>query len=347
MMNNEITTGRYTNEVNGSQFEWDLKEGTFTYQGDDVILFWINTAFKVFLDTIEEISGDEEARLVLETAGYRTGENVSEFYHESMGGIEEILSILPNTYLTAGWGVTTIQSLSEAEHTAIVRVRNSWEYKINNVQGKRKEGTFIPGHWAGVFSGLFGQSVWYRVVKSQIEGDEYSEYVFSPSSITPKKNILSMINEKDHHEIVKLENKVSERTEDLQNLIKELSSPIIPVLDNIVVIPLVGRFNEERSEELMTKTLSQLPTYQAHTLILDLTGIYGVDDYMIELMNNLVGACRLLGVNTIFVGVSPKLSILMVQSKAELENTVCLSTLQHGIHYALAQEGLHITEKNK
>ncbi|TKD72079.1 STAS domain-containing protein [Pseudalkalibacillus hwajinpoensis] len=344
-MNNEIATGRYTRDVNGSQFEWDLNEGTFTYEGDGVILFWINTAFKVFMDSIEEIAGNEEARLVLETAGYRTGENVSGFYHESMGNVEQIVSTLPNIYLTAGWGVTTIEKVSKEEKTAVVRVRNSWEYKLNIVQEKTIEGTFIPGHWAGVFSGLFGESVWYRVVKSQIEGDDYSEYVFSPSSITPKENILSMIKEKNREEIAILERKVNERTEELQNLITELSSPIIPVLDNIVVIPLIGRFNDERSEELMTKTLNQLPDYQAHTLILDLTGIYGVDEYTIDLMHNLVRACRLLGVDTIFVGVSPKLSMLMVQSRADLEGMVCLSTLQHGIHYALAQDGLHIIGK--
>lgn len=329
-------------DVNGSHFEWDTEKGDLKYEGDGALVFWINTAFKVFLDSIEEIAGKDETALVLESAGYRTGEIVSEFYHETIGNVENIVGSLPNTYKTAGWGITTIIDVDEEENSAVVRVQNSWEYKINKEQKKQKEGTFIPGHWAGVFSGLFREKVWYEVRKSQIEGDAYSEYVFSPSSITPKENIHDMIQEKKRRDLIDLEKKVSERTEELQQMIKEISAPIIPVLDHILVIPLIGRYDEHRLDELMTKTLHKLPDYKANTLILDLTGIYEVDDFTIDLLHSMVKASRLLGVSCLLVGISPKLSMQVVQSSAELEGLTCFSTLKHGIHYALAREGLTV-----
>ncbi|WP_270181453.1 STAS domain-containing protein [Alkalihalobacillus sp. CinArs1] len=339
-MGNDLSTNHHYLDVNGSKFEWDTDEGSFTYEGDGALIFWINTAFKVFLDSIEEIAGEDEAALVLETAGYRTGEIVSDFYHESIGNIELIVSSLPNTYKTAGWGITTILDVDQARNKAIVRVKNSWEYKVNREQGKHEEGTFIPGHWAGVFSGLFKEKVWYNVRKSQIKGDSYSEYEFAPSSITPKEHIRDLIQEKKRLELVDLEKKVSERTNELQQMIKEISAPIIPVLDHILVIPLIGKYDETRIDELMTKTLKQLPDYKANTLILDLTGINDVDNVTIDLLHSMVKASELLGVTCLLVGISPKLSIQVVQSRAELEGLTCFSTLRHGIHFALAREGL-------
>ncbi|WP_377889891.1 STAS domain-containing protein [Alkalihalobacillus sp. R86527] len=341
-MGNNLSTNYHQVDVNGSHFEWNTDEGDFKFEGDGALVFWINTAFKVFLDSIEEIAGEDETALVLESAGYRTGEIVSDFYHETIGNVENIVSSLPNTYKTAGWGITTIVDVEEEKNTAVVRVKNSWEYKINGEQEKQEEGTFIPGHWAGVFSGLLREKVWYEVRKSQIKGDEYSEYVFSPSSITPNENIHDMIQEKKRLELVDLEKKVSERTEELQQMIKEISAPIIPVLDHILVIPLIGRYDENRLDELMAKTLQKLPDYKANTLILDLTGIYEVDDFTIDLLHSMVKASGLLGVSCLLVGISPKLSMQVVQSSEELEGLMCFSTLKHGIHYALAREGLTV-----
>lgn len=56
----------------------------------------------------------------------------------------------------------------------------------------------MPGHWAGVLSGLFGTNIWYKVRKSQVLGDQYSEYEFFESDITPSQNINAVINEQNN-----------------------------------------------------------------------------------------------------------------------------------------------------
>ncbi|MGE7217177.1 STAS domain-containing protein [Priestia koreensis] len=337
---------KYSIKIKESTFDWDLEEGTFKFEGDEVVLFWVNTAFKTFFDAIEEVSGSKAASIVLETAGYRTGEIVSAFYQKSMGDFEQILSTLPNTYLTAGWGKTSINIVSKDEKRAVVRIQDSWEYKVTMAQGKGKEGTFLPGHWAGVFSGLYGTSMWYQVNKSQVKGDPYTEFEFFPSSITPQKNIHSLVNEQRQAEIEASEKYVVERTEQLSKIIKEISSPIIPVLENIVVIPLLGEYDESRAEELLSKTLFHLPEYKANYLLLDLTGISGVNEFTIDLLQKLVRSTSLLGTEAILVGISPELSMKMTSAGFLLSNIPCFSTLQHGIHHALSEEGLHIVKKS-
>jgi len=60
-------------DIGGLSFAWDLEKGQFSFEGEDAILFWISSAMKTLFDTIEEISGEEAASVVLETTGFRQG----------------------------------------------------------------------------------------------------------------------------------------------------------------------------------------------------------------------------------------------------------------------------------
>lgn len=315
-------------DVNGSFFEWDLDNGDIFFENDEVVLFWVKTAFKTLFDSIEEIAGDKEAQLVLETAGYRTGKIVSNFYSNTIGDPQDILKKLPNTYLTAGWGKTDIVSVSFEEKTAKIHVRNGWEYKVNVAQKKQDEGTFLPGHWAGVFSGLFNNNVWYKVTKSQVKGEEYSEYEFFPSSVTPSLNVKTMIQEQKEAAQAELEKVTRERTNSLSEIIKEISSPIIPVMDSILVVPLIGRYDELRAEELLDRTLLNLPRYKATHLIADLTSLKGVNDYTLDFIDKFVKATSILGTKCILVGISSELSIQITQRGHRIDKVPCLSTFR-------------------
>ncbi|USK37406.1 STAS domain-containing protein [Cytobacillus firmus] len=341
----ETNSSKYEINVNGSLFDWDLDNATFKFENDEVVVFWVNTAFKTLLDSIEEISGEKSAELVLETAGYRTGKIVSKFYLESNKEKEDIIIHLPNMYLTAGWGKTDIASFSLEEKKAIIRVKNGWEYKINVEQKKEAEGTFLPGHWAGVLSGLFETNIWYKVKQSQVKGDHYSEYEFFESDITPSQNISALIKKQNQSAQKKLEKEIAEQTKVMSEIIKEISSPIIPVIDSILVIPLVGRYEELRAEELLNRTLLNLPRYKAEYLILDLTALKGVDQYTLDFLQKFVKAASLLGTNCIFVGISPELSLQIIESGNKETQIPCFSVLQQGITHALDQVGLQISPK--
>ncbi|WP_113929096.1 STAS domain-containing protein [Bacillus sp. P14.5] len=335
----------FDKNINGSEFHWDMEKGEFQFENDEVVLFWVNTAFKTLLDSIEEIAGEKEAKLVLETAGYRTGITVSKFYSETIGKAEEILKKLPNTYLTAGWGKTDIVSVSFEEKTAVIRVQNGWEYKVNTAQEKDHEGTFLPGHWAGVFSSLFGETVWYEVTKSQIAGDECSEYRFYPSSVTPSLNVNTLITEQKKAAQAELDTITRERTEFLSETIKEISSPIIPVMESILVVPLVGPYNELRAEELLDRTLLNLPRYKATHLIVDLTSLKGVDDYTLTFIDKFVQATSILGTKCILVGISAELSMQITNRGHKINRVPCFSILQQGVMHALDELGFELSKK--
>ncbi|QTM98576.1 STAS domain-containing protein [Sediminibacillus dalangtanensis] len=311
------------------------------FEGQDVIIFWIETAMKSFVDTIEEVSGNDAANVVMETAGFRMGNIVSDFFKQDC--INNVINSFPDIYAAAGWCDLEIVDFSEEEKTAVIRVRNSWEYKVNKVQGKQKMSTFLPGHFAGTLTGLFEQNTGFSVVKSQLEGDEYDEIHYYPSEGHPVRDIHQFTRIKEQEEIKRLENMVEERTETLTTLVKEISSPLIPVLDGIVVMPLIGKYDETRADDLLSRTMKNLPEYQANFLILDVTGLDDdLDAYSITLLQSLTHSSELLGTKSAIVGISPNLSMKLIEAKVDMKGLNCFSTLKHAIHFALAQEGKQI-----
>ncbi|WP_026696049.1 STAS domain-containing protein [Peribacillus kribbensis] len=330
--------------VDGLQFEWNTKKGQFLFEGQDAVLFWIDTAMKTFFDTIEEISGEEASTLVFEATGFRQGLVVGEYFRGIKNvNISQAADLITNTYASAGWGKTIVKELNTEAKTLLVELTDSWEHKINLAQNKKLGGNFLPAHYAGIFTGLFDTNIWYKVIQHQIEGHDCTIVEYFPSEVTVSQNIHELSRKRESEHIRQLEILVDEKTRELNDLVKKLSSPIIPVLDGVVVVPLLGQYDEERSEELIVKTLNNLPPYQAKYLVLDLTGLdRDITHHTASLIEKLGSAARLIGTETILVGISAELGMIISQTDIQLSKFECFQTLQHGIYYALGQMGKSI-----
>ncbi|WP_062351885.1 STAS domain-containing protein [Bacillus kwashiorkori] len=330
--------------VEGIDFGWDIEKGALYFESDDVVLFWISNVMKVFFDTIEEISGEDASNIVFETTGFRQGLIVGEFFEKIKGlEIAEATKYITKIYAVAGWGKITVKDLNFDTKKVTIILKDTWEYKINVAQGKKQRTNFLPAHFAGLFTKLFGTNIWYKTIQQQLAGNEYSIIEYFPSDVTVSHNIHELARKKESEIISRLETLVAEKTFELKELVKKLSSPVIPVLDGIVVVPLIGKYDKERSEELLYKTLNEIPTYQADYLILDLTGIdKDIDEHTAIFIDRIVSASALIGTKTVLVGISAELSMKISRSKIDLSHFDCFQTLQHGIYYALAQQGREI-----
>lgn len=327
--------------IGGLKFEWELEKGRFLFEEEDAVLFWISSAMRTFFDTIEEISGEEASNLVFETTGFRQGMVVGQYFQKIKDvSVAQAAELITNTYASAGWGRATINNLDFESKTLTVYIKDSWEFKINLEQEKAKGGNYLPAHYAGIFTGLFGTNIWYEVVQDQLDGHEYSIINYFPSNVTISNNIHQLARKKEAEEILRLETIVEEQTKELKELVRQLSSPIIPVLEGIVVVPLIGKYDEDRSEELVVKTLNNLPAHKANYLVLDLTGLdQDISGHTASLIEKIGSAASLIGTETILVGISPELSMIISQSSINLSKFDCFQTLQHGIYFALGQHG--------
>lgn len=329
--------------VGGVELKWDLNSGQVLFEGGDVVFFWVS-AMKTFFDTINEITGEEATNLVLETTGFRQGIIVGEGFKEMKEiNTSNVVEWLSNTYVPAGWGYVRVEEMNVNTKNFTLYIQDDWEYKMNKLGSEEKQGIFVPAHYAGVFTGLFGRNFWYKIIKYQNESNPYTVVEYFPSVMSIQQNIRGLASRQEDKHIQELESLVAEKTKMLQKLVKELSSPMIPVLEGIVVVPLIGRYDENRAEDLINNTLNNLPKHQARYVLLDLTGLNkDISTYTAELIDKLGSAARLLGVEVILVGISAELAMVITETMTRLKKYECLQTLQHGIYYALGKSGKSI-----
>ncbi|HEY1017192.1 MAG TPA: STAS domain-containing protein [Herpetosiphonaceae bacterium] len=128
----------------------------------------------------------------------------------------------------------------------------------------------------------------------------------------------------------------------LETLLEEVSTPIAPVYDGILVMPLVGAIDSRRSAAITEQLLAQVSQARASCVIVDITGVPVVDTGVAQHLLQTIGAARLLGAAVVLVGISPEIAQTMVQLGIDLRGLPTLSDLQAGVSYALRLRGLHI-----
>lgn len=126
-------------------------------------------------------------------------------------------------------------------------------------------------------------------------------------------------------------------------LIQELSTPIVPIHEGVLVLPLVGAVDPSRATQIMEAVLEKIVEYQADVLILDITGVAVVDTAVANYIIQMARAVTLLGSQVVLVGIGAEVAQTMVQLGVELRNITTLANLQAGIAYALARQGFTIS----
>ena len=146
-----------------------------------------------------------------------------------------------------------------------------------------------------------------------------------------------------HRDLVDSLQEASANQAQLREAIQELSTPIIPVYNGVLVVPLVGRVDSARAQTLTETMLEAIAREQAEIVLLDITGVAVVDTEVANHLMQTARAAALLGSQVVLVGISAEVAQTLVQLGLDLGQLVTLSNLQSGLEYALARYGLAIT----
>lgn len=125
-------------------------------------------------------------------------------------------------------------------------------------------------------------------------------------------------------------------------IIQELSTPIVPIAEGVLVLPLVGAVDSRRATQVMEAALEQIVSHQAEVLILDITGVPVVDTGVANHLLQMARAVTLLGAQVILVGIGAEIAQTIVQLGLDLRSITTMANLQAGIAHALALRGLTI-----
>jgi rsbT co-antagonist protein RsbR len=126
------------------------------------------------------------------------------------------------------------------------------------------------------------------------------------------------------------------RSDQLSAEIRALSSPVLPIMQGVLVMPLIGAIDNDRATSLTETMLTEIQRQRARIIILDITGVPIVDTHVASVILRSANAARLLGAETVLVGMRPELAHTIVGLGINLNHFVTRSDLQSGLRYALA-----------
>jgi rsbT co-antagonist protein RsbR len=115
----------------------------------------------------------------------------------------------------------------------------------------------------------------------------------------------------------------------------ELSTPLIPINDQIVVMPLIGSIDTARAQDILNTLLQGVSRTRARVAILDITGIPLVDTQIANALVHAAQAVQLLGAQVVLTGIRPEVAQTLVGLGVNLQNMTTRGTLQSGIAYAM------------
>lgn len=115
----------------------------------------------------------------------------------------------------------------------------------------------------------------------------------------------------------------------------ELSSPVTKVWDNVLILPVIGTLDSQRTQVMMENLLEKIVQTGCTMAILDITGVPTVDTQVANHLLKTVTSARLLGAECIISGISPAIAQTIVHLGIDLSAIQTKATLQDAMIFAL------------
>jgi rsbT co-antagonist protein RsbR len=122
-----------------------------------------------------------------------------------------------------------------------------------------------------------------------------------------------------------------------QTALEELSTPLIPITDQIVVMPLIGALDSRRAQQVVGALLHGVSETRARTAILDITGVSVVDTQVANALIRAAQSAQLLGAQVMITGIRPEVAQTLIGLGVDLRGIITHSSLQSAIASAMAR----------
>lgn len=127
-----------------------------------------------------------------------------------------------------------------------------------------------------------------------------------------------------------------------QDAINELSTPVIKVWEGLLVLPIIGTLDSQRTQRMMESLLQQIVATGSKIAILDITGVPVVDTMVANHLIKTITAAGLMGAECILSGISPTIAQTIVHLGIDLTGIKTKSTMLEAMRYAIRANGQRI-----
>src|SRR3989449_1804402 len=119
-----------------------------------------------------------------------------------------------------------------------------------------------------------------------------------------------------------------------QKAIHALSAPVFQVRDRLLILPIIGMLDTQRARQLTERLLRGIRANRAKVVVVDITGVPGVDSAVADHLAQTVEASRLMGASVIIAGLSTEIAETLVTIGVDLNKMNAVGDLQGGIEEA-------------
>jgi rsbT co-antagonist protein RsbR len=213
--------------------------------------------------------------------------------------------------------------------------QNSYEAEVHLEQLGKSDGPVchsLTGFASGWATAFFGKPL--LAIETQCMGQEDAHCAFEirpPDRWGPEADLWKRALETTEFSLSKeLEGKLA-LIEQQATAIREMSTPVMEVWDDVLVLPIVGVVDTKRSLDIMNNLLQRITEMQSQCVIIDITGVEVVDTKTADYLLKVVRASVLLGTRCVLTGVSPAVAQTLVEIGADLQEVRTLRNLKEGL----------------
>jgi PAS domain S-box-containing protein len=128
--------------------------------------------------------------------------------------------------------------------------------------------------------------------------------------------------------------------------ILEISTPVIQIWDGVLMAPLIGTLDSERTQKLMERLLERIVETNSAVALLDVTGVPTIDTRTAQHLAETTTAVRLLGAQAVLTGVRPAIAQTLAHLGVDLGEITTRSSLAAGLRVALNLLNLQVVSGN-
>ncbi len=124
--------------------------------------------------------------------------------------------------------------------------------------------------------------------------------------------------------------------------ILDISTPVVQVWEGIILAPIIGTLDSQRTQQLTEKILNGIVETRSTVALIDITGVPAVDTQTARHLIESITAVRLLGADVILTGIRPAIAQTLVHLGIDLSGVTTRSSLSTGLRAAMERLGLHV-----
>ena len=345
--------------LRGFDLRWRLDEGIFAFAGLPAPMMWADSTLAGLMAGVQAMVGTRRFGLALQSEGRKSCEEdwkVISQHEDFTEGFRAIATVAA----LAGWGKWEISKFDREHRQVVFSVRNGWEGLYQKALGVCWGSGMVAGKFAGYCTKLFSTPCWAEQTSFIAQGDGQDVFVVAPSdrSLEGEMEVLVAANEATRDDMSQALQRLREEIErrskvekELQSkltmiqqqreLIAQLSTPVMEVWNDILVMPIVGVIDGDRAAQIVEELLTRIVNLSAQYVLIDITGVSLVDAATAGHLLQAVSAAKLLGARAILTGISPAAAETLAALGGGVSEMETAQNLKQGLRACIADFDAH------